>query len=125
VELRFHSGNHGVEVWKISIVQATAPSQFPNALDRIQLRAVGRQIVQCKVCGVLLSPLLVQSGMMISRVVSDDNHSAPGSDAGVAKAFHERKEGRVLTAAGEGAIFAGPVWATARMFNGGEESGQS
>ena len=32
---------------------------------------------------------------------------------------------RMLTAAGEGAIFAGPVWATARMFNGGEESGQS
>jgi hypothetical protein len=31
----------------------------------------------------------------------------------------------LLTAAGEGAIFAGPVWATARMFNGGEESGQS
>jgi hypothetical protein len=31
----------------------------------------------------------------------------------------------MLTAAGEGAIFAGPVWATARMFNGGEESGQS
>src|SRR5450759_5633864 len=77
-------------------MQATAPSQFPNALDRIQLRAVGRQVVQSKVFGVLFSPLLVQSGMMISRVVGDDNHSAPGSDAGAAETFHERKEGRAI-----------------------------
>src|SRR5712691_11252180 len=34
--------------------------------------------------------------MMISGIVSDDNHSAPGSDAGAAKAFHERKEGRAI-----------------------------
>src|SRR5712691_6170823 len=34
--------------------------------------------------------------MMISGIVSDDNHSAPGSDAGAAKAFHESKEGRAI-----------------------------
>src|ERR1035438_2265195 len=34
--------------------------------------------------------------MMISRVVSDDNHSAPRSDAGAAKVFHERKKGRAV-----------------------------
>src|SRR5260370_28851010 len=69
---------------------------FQTRSDRIQLRAVGRQIVQNKVFGVLFSPLLVQPGMMISRVVSDDNHSAPGSDAGAAKAFHKRKEGHAV-----------------------------
>jgi len=96
MERCFHSVNHFVQVREISVVQATAPSQFPNSLDRIQLRAVGRQIVQTKVVGVLFSPLLVQPGMMISRVVGDYNHSAPGSNAGAAKAFHERKEGQAI-----------------------------
>ena len=33
---------------------------------------------------------------MVSRIVGDYNHSAPGSDAGAAKAFHERKEGHAI-----------------------------
>src|SRR5260370_10649656 len=34
--------------------------------------------------------------MMKSRVVSDEHHSAPGSDAGAAKAFNKRKEGHAV-----------------------------
>jgi transposase InsO family protein len=51
------------------------------------------------------------------------NRGRPHSSLG--PGIPEPNQDRVLRAAGEGAIFAGPVWATARMFNGGEGSGQS
>jgi hypothetical protein len=95
-ELRFDGDDHVVQPWEISVVQATAPRQLPNSLDRIQLGTVGRQIVENKVPGVFFSPPFVKPSVVVFGIVGDDNHAAPCSDARSPQAFHELEKGRAV-----------------------------
>ena len=52
----------------------TKPAQqFPDALDGIQIRTVGRKVVQPKVWYLGISPGFVHFRMMIRGVVTDDH----------------------------------------------------
>src|SRR5678815_1438804 len=82
-------GDDVIEGWEVVIMQARAPNQFPNALDGVEFRAVGREEVQSKVTGYLLSPLGVKSGMMITRIVGDDHDSTIGAPAAAFKIAQE------------------------------------
>ena len=48
--------------------------EFPDALRRVQLRAVGRQEIQAETLRLLLSPIPVQSGVVIAGVVGNHYH---------------------------------------------------
>ena len=49
-----------IEGMGISVMQTISAQQLPNPLRGIEVRAVGRQKVENKAIGVLLSPLPVQ-----------------------------------------------------------------
>lgn len=70
-----------IKARKIPIVQTQPPDQFPESLDRIEVRAVRWQKVQRKVIGVLVPPRLVEDRVMISGVVGndDDAPATPGT----------------------------------------------
>jgi hypothetical protein len=67
IELRFDCGDHFVQVWEVSNVQASSSGQFPDSLDRIQLGAVGRKVIQSEVGGVLPSALAKSDPPMLSK----------------------------------------------------------
>jgi len=70
------SRDDAVQRGAVLVVQAAAPNQFPNALDRVELRTVGRKKMQVKVSGDLGSPSSRQDGVVIARVVDDDDDLA-------------------------------------------------
>jgi hypothetical protein len=54
----------------------TQPSQqFPNSLDGIQFRAVGREKVQSKMRTVILKKVGEHTGMMISCIIEYDHYT--------------------------------------------------
>jgi hypothetical protein len=57
-------------------VQPKSGSNFPDAFDGIELRAVGRQEKQDEVWSSGLSPFQVKVGVVILRVVDDDDDLA-------------------------------------------------
>ena len=69
-----HGRNHILQGREVLVVQAAAADQFPDALDRIEFRAVRRQKGQLEVIGDLVSPGGVQAGVMIPGVVTDHHH---------------------------------------------------
>ena len=66
-----------------------ATREFPDAFRRIQFRTVGRQEVQAETFGLLLPPLSVQSGVVISGVVGHHHHLSMRASAGGAKPLQE------------------------------------
>jgi hypothetical protein len=58
-----------LEQWKVTVVQAKSSRQFPHPLDRIQLGAVRRQVVQHKLSGAFFPPLPKQSGVVVLGMV--------------------------------------------------------
>ena len=77
---RVQSGDDRVENTvqggEVLIVQTRAADQFPNSLDRVEFRTVRRQEMQSKVAGHLLSPVRVKAGVVIARIVGDDDNFA-------------------------------------------------
>jgi hypothetical protein len=71
-----------IQVREVPIVQAAAACELPDALDRVQLRAVGREVIEREASGVLLPPIPVQTGMMVLGVVGNDHDAALASGAG-------------------------------------------
>lgn len=76
LEARLDGGDDCVQSREVLFMQAAAPHQFPNSLDRVELRAVGRQEVQTKVIHDFSPPGRVHVGMMITRIVDDDDYLA-------------------------------------------------
>jgi len=64
------------ERWEVSVVKPKSAEQLPDAFDRIELGAVGRQEKQDEVWSLGLAPFQVQLGVMIFRIVDDDHHLA-------------------------------------------------
>jgi hypothetical protein len=61
-------------------VQAEAPCKLPNSFDGVEVRQVGRQIVQRKVEDMFFSPWPEEKGMMVFGVVGDS--PPPGDQFG-------------------------------------------
>lgn len=70
-------GNNVSERGEVLIVQATAPDQFPDALDRVEFGTVRRQKVQPKVILDLLPPRSMQRGVVVAGIVDNHNHLTP------------------------------------------------
>lgn len=62
-------------------MQAEPARQFPNALDRVQVWAVGRQIAQREIGLLFGPPRGVQFGVVIFCVVDDHHHAPPRAPA--------------------------------------------
>ena len=61
----------------VPIVEAAAGSQFPDAFDGVEVRAVRRQEMEDKLVGDLPAPRFVQVGVVIASIADDhDNLSA-------------------------------------------------
>ena len=75
-------------------MKTESTSEFPHALRGIQVRTIRRQEVQHEAFSPLLSPVLVQSGMVVFRVVGNDHGSSSRADANPVKVFQELPAGR-------------------------------
>ena len=75
-------------------MNAKPMGEFPNALRGVQFRAVGRQEVQAETFRLLLPPVSVQSGVVISGVVGNHHHLSSRARAGSTKLFQELPAGQ-------------------------------
>ena len=75
-ELGVDDGGELVKRAEKAVMEPEAAKQFPDALDGVEFRAVGRQEQQDKIGLVDESPLPVQVGVMVFGVVDDDNHAS-------------------------------------------------
>ena len=71
-----------------------ATGELPHALRRIQFRTVGRQEIKGETVSLLLPPVPVQSGMVISGVVGYDHHSSMPASAEGTKLLQELPAGQ-------------------------------
>ncbi len=71
-----------IQMREVSIVQASATCKFPDALDGVQLRAVGGEVIERETIRAPLPPLLMKACMMVFRVVGSDHDASFGSGAG-------------------------------------------
>ena len=86
--------------WKVAIVQAKTPRQFPDSLDWIQIRAIRRQVTQGEFRALLRPPIGVKLGMVIPGVIRNHDHSAFGSAAALTQ-FTKKAPGGHCIEAGE------------------------
>jgi hypothetical protein len=59
-------------------MEASAPEQFPDALNRVEFGAVGREEAQLKDVSPPLPPGFMELCVMIAGIVCDDHHFAAG-----------------------------------------------
>jgi hypothetical protein len=77
-------------------MQAKPTGEFPYSFDGIELGAVGRKKVQSESGCLLLPPVLVEAGVMIPGVVSDDHDAAAGPNAGATQMAKKVQEGGAI-----------------------------
>src|SRR5580658_5445439 len=82
-----------IQVREVPIVQASAACELPDALDRIQLRAVGGKVIEREASRMLFPPIPVQAGMMVFGVVGNDHDAAFASSAGGLQALEKAPAG--------------------------------
>jgi len=70
------AGDDGGKVRKVLIVQAAATNQFPYPLDGIEFGAVGRQEMEAEMTGDPLPPRFMEIGVVIARIIADDDNLA-------------------------------------------------
>ena len=71
-----------IQMREVSIVQASATCKLPDALDGVQFRAVGGEVVEREARRVPLPPLPVKACVVVFRVVGNDHHASSGSGTG-------------------------------------------
>ena len=77
-------------------MQTKPTSEFPDPVDRIQLGAIGWQVVQCELCDVLFAPLPMEPGVVVLGIVGDHHHATVAAKAGLVKSFHKFKKGQAV-----------------------------
>jgi hypothetical protein len=75
-QLRVHGRGEFGERREVAVVQAKTAEQFPDALDGIELRTVGREKMEAKVWFLLPSPFGMQRRVVVLGIVGDDHHLA-------------------------------------------------
>ena len=91
-KLAFDGFDDGFEEAEVAIVETESAREFPDSLDRIEFRTVGREEVECEDCRVLLPPGQVQPGVMVFGVVADRDNSATLNRARFPQEFQECPE---------------------------------
>jgi hypothetical protein len=86
--LVFNSDDDFMERGEVPIVRAQPARELPHALDGIEFRTVGWKEDESEIFLTLLSPFLVQFGMMKSGIVEND-HSLPMRACGTPPQFLE------------------------------------
>ena len=92
-ELAFDGVDDSFEEAEISVMEAAAASEFPYALDRIQLGTVRREIIEREFSGVSFSPGMMHAGVMVLGIVADHDDPAAVRDAGFVQKFEELPKG--------------------------------
>jgi hypothetical protein len=72
--LPFDDLDDGFELGEVLVVQTSASRLLPDSFDRVQIRAVRRQIIQGEGWLLLFPPLLMQKGVVVFGIVADDDH---------------------------------------------------
>jgi hypothetical protein len=75
VEHAFNGIDHILQFGEVSIMSSFSPCDFPNPLNRIEFRAVGRLKLQRKFLAIQ-SPFSMKLSVVVSDVV-DDQHNTP------------------------------------------------
>jgi len=68
-----------IKFWEVDIMEAKSARQFPDALNRIEVRTIRRKKVERKPRPDLLSPSLMQERVMVLRIVENNDHSFSAS----------------------------------------------
>jgi len=76
-ELRFDGSDDLVQRWEVAVMQTESACELPDPFDGIQIRAVGRQVVQGELGLLPRPPRGVQRGVMIFGIVDDHHHAPP------------------------------------------------
>ena len=72
-------------------METATAREFPDALDGVQVRAVGGEEVERKTLPLLASPVAMESSMVIGGIIGDDHNSAARMGTGTAKVPEELK----------------------------------
>ena len=92
VEHTFHGIDHILQFGEVSIMSSFSPRDFPNPLNGIEFRAVGRHKLQRKFLMAIQSPFSMKLSVVVSDVV-DDQHNPPSRvRTDLAQVFEEAKE---------------------------------
>ena len=59
---------------EVAIVRGHSSRKFPNSLDRIEFRTVGREKVEFEMLTMSVDPVFQHHGMVVSRIVGYDDH---------------------------------------------------
>jgi hypothetical protein len=82
--------------WKIAVMQTQATNQFPDPLDRVQVRTVWREEQKPELRLLGAPPFFVHGGVVVSGVVNNDSHTR--RPALMLAACNRRRNAQVVTA---------------------------
>jgi hypothetical protein len=91
-ELRLHGIRDMREFREVPVMETQAPSEFPDSLDGVKVRAIRRKEEQLECWLLFSSPCFVHAGVMISSVI-DDNHDASTGTTGYLPQVSEKAPG--------------------------------
>src|SRR5436305_3286941 len=74
-------------------MKAEPTGELPHPLDRVQLWTVRREKIQAQSAGVARSPLFVENGVMVLRVVRYHDRRSTASPCNLLQGLQELKEG--------------------------------
>jgi hypothetical protein len=92
-ELGFNGESDIVQAGKVTVMNTEPTSEFPDALRGVQFRTEGQQEIQAETFRLLLPPIAVQSGVVISGVVGNHYHLSIRASAAATKLFQELPAG--------------------------------
>src|SRR5688572_28852297 len=95
-----YRGNNAIEESEIAIVEAEPARKLPDPFDWVQFRAVGRQEVQDEMGSLPITPLPMEFGPMILRIVTDGQHAAVSDRTGLLEDLEELPEGFSVESSG-------------------------
>lgn len=73
-------------------MRAESAREFPDSLDGVELRTVGREEEQCEVLADALPPFLVKRGMVEPRIVEHHDDLPPGTSADLPELLEKAPE---------------------------------
>ena len=93
-ELGFDGNRDIAQAGKVAVMGTKTTRELPHTLRGIQLRTVGRQEIQGETVNPVLSPVPVQSGVVIAGVVGNHHHPSRRASAQGAKLLQELPAGQ-------------------------------
>ncbi len=66
---------------EVAIVGGHSSRKFPDSLDGVEFRTVGREKVEFEMLTMSVEPVFQHGGVMVSRIVGYDDHLSPSASA--------------------------------------------